>query len=162
MVLEKGAPIPQFPALFLPPSKGQNFMRGFKAPSFTDRLNTAAKAQQERLAKAKALAPQNDPEFAKRQEARRLQAEEREARLAQRKAEKLARETAEAEAREAARIAAEEAARVAEEARKIEEAERVEREALERRAIADREVALEAERKTARDARYAARKARQK
>ena len=113
-------------------------------------MKAAAKAKQALLNKARAKAPANDPEFAKRQAARRAVAIAREARVSERKAAKLAakiRETAEQEAREAE--AAEQAAE--QEARETEAAEQ-----------AAREIVLEAERKAARDARYAARKARQR
>jgi len=105
-------------------------------PNFGDRLKAAAKAKQALLEKARAKAPANDPKFAERQAARREVSIAREARVSERKAAKLAakiREAAEQEAREA--------------------------EAVEQAA---REIVLEAERKAARDARYAARKARQR
>lgn len=122
-------------------------MRGFKEKGFEDRLEAAAKAKQAQLERARAKSPQNDPEFAKRQAERKKLAEEREARIAQRAAEKA----------EEARLAAE---RKAAEAAAKAEAERLaEEERLRlRREEADRLVALAAEQKAARDARYAARK----
>ena len=107
-------------------------MKGFKEKGFSDRLSTAAKAKQEQLARARAKSPLNDPEFAKRQAAR-----------------------AEAEAR-AAQARAEEDARL--------EALRHEEEAKLRakRAEMDKLADLLTAQKAARDARYAARKARQK
>jgi hypothetical protein len=96
------------------------------------------------MAEVAAKKPQLDAERAKI-------AKERAEREEQRKREKEARAKKEAEAREAARLAAEAAAR--------EEAEAKEREKVERlKAHAQ----LLADQKAARDARYAARKARQK
>lgn len=117
--------------------------------TFGDRLQAAAKAKQALLERAKAKA--NDPALAEKRAAHAALAAEREKREAQRSAEKRA-----AEERAAAERAAAEAAR--------HEAERLEaeRRETEERAEADRLVALAAEQKAARDARYAARKARQK
>ncbi len=126
-------------------------MRGFKEKGFNDKLETAAKAKQAQLERARAKSPLNDPDFARRQAERKRQAEDREARIASRAAEKAAKAQRDAEeraAREAARLEAE---RLAEEAR-----------IKARREEADRLVALAAEQKAARDARYAARKQRQK
>ena len=126
-------------------------MRGFMENGFIDRLEAAAKAKQAQLERARAKSPLNDPDFARRQADRKRLAEERDARVAARAAEKEA-----AAQREAERRAAEEAARV--------EAERLAEEARQkaRREEADRLVALAAEQKAARDARYAARKQRRK
>ncbi len=126
-------------------------MRGFKEKGFNDRLQDQAKARQALLERARAKAPQNDPDFAARQAERKKIAEEREARIAQRAAEK-----AEALRLEAERKAADEAARI--EAERVAEEERLRL----RREEADRLVALAAEQKAARDARYAARKARKR
>jgi hypothetical protein len=126
-------------------------MRGFKEKGFNDKLETAAKAKQAQLERARAKSPLNDPDFARRQAERKRQAEEREARLAARTTEKAAKAQRDAEqraAREAARLEAE---KLAEEAR-----------LKARREEADRLVALAAEQKAARDARYAARKQRRK
>jgi hypothetical protein len=126
-------------------------MRGFKEKGFNDRLEAAAKARQAQLERARAKSPLNDPDFAKRQAERRRLAEEREARAAARTAEKAAASQREAEHRatqEAARIETE---RLADETRQ-----------KARREEADRLVALAAEQKAARDARYAARKQRRK
>ena len=109
-------------------------------PNFGDRLKAAAKAKQALLEKARAKAPANDPKFAERQAARREVSIAREARASERKAAELA-----AKIREAEEQAAEQEAREAEAAEQ-----------------AAREIVLEAERKAARDARYAARKARQR
>jgi Family of unknown function (DUF6481) len=117
--------------------------------TFGDRLDTAAKAKQALLERARAKA--NDPCLAERQAARRAVAAEREERLAKRQAEKKA-----ADERVAAERAAAEAAQ--------READRLETERLEAERLveADRLVAEAAEQKAARDARYAARKARGK
>ena len=120
-------------------------------PSLSDRLGAAAQSRRTRLEQARANAPANDPGFAERQAARRAAGVAREARAAERKAAKLAEK-----AREAEEKAAEERARaialVAEqEAREAEVAEQT-----------AREIDLAAERKAARDAKYAARKARRK
>ena len=116
---------------------------------FGDRLSTQAKAKQALLEKLRAAAKTNAETFAERDAERRRVAEARATRAAERQAIKDA---------ETARIAAEkvaEAARLAEEAR-IAEEER-QKKLLEE---ADAMVALLAEQKALRDARYAARKAR--
>ena len=118
-------------------------MRGGKLDSFNDRRDNSAKAKQLLLERAKKLAPQNDPEFAKRQAERAAKAKAREARDAE--AERIAVEKAEAEAR---RIREAEEARIAAEQAKLAEEEAY--------------MALLAEQKAQRDARYAARKARKK
>ena len=126
-------------------------MRGFKEKTFTDRLEVAAKAKQAQLERARAKSPLNDPDFATRQAERKRQADERAARLAARAAEKVAEAKRETERRalhEAERVAAE---KLAEEVR-----------LKARREEADRLVALAAEQKAARDARYAARKQRKR
>ncbi len=120
-------------------------------PSLADRLGVAAKARKAQLERVRAIAPSNDPEFAERQTARRLAADQREVRVAERKAAKLADK-----ARKAKEQADEEIARAI--ALKAEEEAR----AAEAEEHAAREIALEAERKAERDRRYAARKARQR
>ena len=126
-------------------------MRNNHEPNFADRQNTANKAKQALLKKAKAKDPTKDPKFAEHQEARRVAAIARDARLAERKAERAAekerREKEKADA-ETARIAAE-----------IAEKERIEAEAI---AAAEAEVTRLADQKAERDRRYAARKARRK
>ncbi|MEX2616273.1 MAG: DUF6481 family protein [Alphaproteobacteria bacterium] len=136
-------------------------MKNFE-PDFADRQTTAAKAKQALIRKAKAKNPANDPEYAKKQAERRAlnisraaeqrnRDTERKARIAERNAAKLAEKTAKAEA-----LAAEEAARVA--------ALKAEQDAIEAE-IAERErqeIELAAKQKAARDARYAARKSRQR
>jgi hypothetical protein len=118
--------------------------------TFTDRLETAAKAKQALLEKARQKDPTKDPEFAARQEARLAAAHAREERETERRNARLAEQArvkAEREA-EAARRAAESAA----------EAERIR---LGKRPVS-KPALSEAEQKALRDARYAARKARKK
>jgi hypothetical protein len=124
-------------------------------PSFADRLSTADKAKRQLVEKARRSAPANDPNFAERQAARVAAAKARDAR----RAEKRARDAEAKAAAEANRIAAEAAA----EANRIAAAAaaQAQREA-DAAAQAERELQLETERKAARDARYAARKARQR
>jgi hypothetical protein len=119
-------------------------MSGFKDQNFGDRLSAAAKAKQALLERFRSRPGPDDPAVRERDEARKAVAAAREARIAERKAQREA---------EAARIAAEEAARKAEEEARAK--------ALEAEQNA-RVAALEAERKRARDARYAARKARKR
>src|SRR6185437_11312588 len=137
---------PPLPAKRIP---GLSSMRGYKEKSFNDRLEEQAKAAL--LERARAKAPQNDPEFAKRQEERKRIAEEREAREAARAGAKAAALRAEEERRAAEATARLEAERLA-----VEEREKAKREE------ADKLVRLLEEQKAARDARYAARKSRQK
>ena len=120
-------------------------------PSFANRLSTAAKAKQAQLENARASNPINDPGFAERQAARHALSVAREARASERKAAKLAEKARKAEERAAEEVARAIALNAEQERLKAEIAEQ------ERRKIV-----LEAERKAARDARYAARKARQR
>ena len=126
-------------------------MDKFKGATFGDRRDTSADAKKAALEKLKAKMAESAATFEER-EAKRLEiAKARDARAAERKAIK-GREEAERQAQlkaEQERLAAEaaEAAHLAE---------------IERIAEADRLIALEAEQKAARDARYAARKDRQK
>jgi Family of unknown function (DUF6481) len=118
--------------------------RGFKEPTLAERQALARKAKQAAFEKLKAVPGPGHPEYEARQ-AEFLAREER-------------RKVAEAAATKAK---AEKAA--AEEARRLTEA--AERKAAEELAHQERlvaEAALEIERKTARDARYAARKAAKK
>jgi membrane protein involved in colicin uptake len=128
-------------------------MKAVKGFTYNDRLSTQAEARKAMLEKFKARPSADDPDVMARQAERIAIAEARAEREAKRKAEREA---------EAARIAAEKKAeqeRLAAEklAREIAEKERQEREERER---AERDRNLEADRKAARDARYAARKAR--
>ena len=112
--------------------------------TFADRLETAAKAKQALLERARAKDPAKDPEFAIRQEARAAAAYARQEREADRQIAKLAereKEAAERDARKAEQVAL--------------EAERAGR-------VTRQKTASLAEQKAARDARYAARKARKK
>ena len=108
-------------------------MAGYKEPGFQDRVAAAAKAREAALQKLKSKQPIDPAVAAERAEKARLKEEALAAKAAARKAEKIAQ-----------REAAEAAARA--------EAERIEAEKPDPEA-------LEAERKAARDARYAARKA---
>lgn len=135
-------------------------MRDFKGKTLTDRLQDANRARQALLKKAKEAPKIDDPAVIERRAAQQASAAlrqiEREKRLAAKAAkarEQAARE--EQERREkaaiAARLAKEEVERLkAEEVMRNEHLDQLQREAD----------ALEAEKKAARDARYAARKAR--
>ena len=117
-------------------------MAAFKGSTFKDRAETAAQAKKALLEAFKARPPADDPAFQARQEARRAVTEAREQRAAERhrlKAEQDLRTRTETEAR--LKAEAEDAARRATEA-------------------AARDEQIRTERKAARDARYAARKAR--
>jgi hypothetical protein len=118
-------------------------MKGYKEKTFNDRISAATAARQAALERFRARPSADDPEVVKRREERAAIAAAR----AVREAERQARREAEA------------AARAEQEAK-----ERVEREAREKREAIERvirEAAEAAERKKERDARYAARKARQ-
>lgn len=123
-----------------------------RGETVADRLERAAEAKRALLEKARARdeALAKDPEFQARQAARIEAAKAREEREAERQAAKAA---------ERARLAAEEEVRKAEEAaRAAAEAERIRRGGRPKSAVPK----TEAELKAARDARYAARKARKK
>jgi Family of unknown function (DUF6481) len=124
-------------------------MPRFKDHDVSKRLATAKSAKQEMMTRFRARPAEDDPGVIERKAARLATSQAREARIAEREA---------ADRAKAEREAIEEKAREAEAARLA--LEQAEREAVERRAEADREVALLAEQKIARDARYAARKAR--
>lgn len=117
-------------------------MSGFREKSFTDRQSDAASAKRAMLERAKARSPQNDPAAAERRAAQAAATREADAR----RAEKAAQRAADAEREEAERIARETAER--------------ERAATEEADSVRREADLLAQQKAARDARYAARKAR--
>lgn len=119
-------------------------MSAFKEKTFTDRLSTANAAKRAMLEKFRAQPKLDDPVVQERLAAQVALAKAREARIAERKAQ-----------REAERIAHEaEMKRLAE--------EKAAAEAEERRLEGDRAIALLAEQKAARDARYAARKAKKR
>jgi len=108
-------------------------MAGYKEPSFQDRVAAAAKAREAALARLKAKPPVDPAVLAERAE----KAREREAAKARRAEERAAQRAEEQQAAEAAKAAAE----------------------AEKAAVIASQP-TEAERKAARDARYAARKAR--
>jgi hypothetical protein len=122
-------------------------MSGFKEKGFSERLGAAAEARKAQLEKFRAKPGPDDPAVIERQAARRAAAIAREARAAERKTAK-----AQATAKEAERHDAEQAERAMREADAL-------RESADQAA---RDVTTLAEQKTARDARYAARKARQR
>lgn len=138
-----------------------------RGDTFTDRLETQAKARQALLEKARQKDPANDPEFAARQQARIDAARAREER-------ELERRIAKEEERERQRLEREaEAARKAEEARLAAEAAAKEAERIRRGGRPISKLGASStkppkpqltpeEQKAARDARYAARKARLK
>ena len=116
----------------------------FKETSVADRLNTAAAAKRAMLEKFKARVKLDDPVVQARIAERAAVARAREERIAERTAQK-----------EAERIAR------AAEAKRLEE-ERIAAEKEARRIEGEQALALLAEQKAARDARYAARKSRRK
>jgi hypothetical protein len=118
-------------------------MRGFKEKTFKDRLSEAQTARETLLERFRARPSEDDPEVLRRRQERLEIANAREAREVERKA----RRDVEAKAR-----AEQEAID------KIEREAREKREAIER---VIRESAEAADRKKQRDAKYAARKARQ-
>ncbi|GHD58202.1 hypothetical protein GCM10017083_40810 [Thalassobaculum fulvum] len=123
----------------------------YKDDSFSARLSSAAQAKQDSLKRARAIARPGDPALAERQLARQRAAAARDARQAEREAARAAeieRRAAERAAKDFERLAAEAA-----------ETERLAAEA-EARALALE--AVKVQQKAARDARYAARKARQR
>jgi ABC-type branched-subunit amino acid transport system ATPase component len=111
--------------------------------NFSERLRTAADAKKTLVEKFRARPPADDPAVVARQQARRAISDAREARKAEQEATRRAQDAQEAAEREARQMAEQEQ-------RTLEAAEALAREA-----------ALEVERKAARDARDAARKARQ-
>ena len=124
-------------------------MSSFRSTDLLERRNNAATVQKVMLQKFRAAS--EDPEVARRHAARVAMNEARLVRMAEREAAKRAREAELAEqAARAAELAAQ-AQREAEEAEALLAAER-----------AERAILLEAEQKTAWDARYAARKAAKK
>ena len=126
-------------------------MSGYKEKGFGDRLSSAQNARKAALESFRAKVAPDNPELAQQRAERAALVAAREAREAERRATKEA---------EAARLKAETEIRVAEEARLAVEA--AELKAVSEREEADRLVALEVEQKAARDARYAARKARKR
>jgi hypothetical protein len=122
-----------------------------KEPGFAERLQTAVKAKQAQLEKMRATALASDAQSAGRKAAQVEAAEARKMRAAERKSsDRIA-----AELREAQR-----AAKKAGQARAV--AEEIARKDAERAAQVEADAALKRDQKVARDAKYAARKARQK
>ncbi len=120
-------------------------MAAFKGSTFKDRATAAAEAKRALLETFRARPPADDPAVLARQAERRAIIEAREIRAAERKTVKEA---------EAVRLAAADTARLeAEAAATVEAAARAAEQAA-------RDEAIKAERKSARDAKYAARKAR--
>lgn len=117
-------------------------MSEMKQKDFGDRLDAARDAKQAMAAKFRQRPGPDDPAVAERRAARAAVSAARDARIAEREAQRVA---------EGARVTAEREALVAE------QAEQEKRAASEK---VENDVKLEAERKAARDARYAARKAR--
>jgi hypothetical protein len=115
-------------------------MRSFKEKGFGERREAAAKAKEAALQKFTARQAEDDPAAIARKAARLEAAKARETRAAERKAK---------EAEEKAQRAAEKAAKLAEAGQEAEKA-------------VERQAALAGEQKAARDARYAARKAKKK
>jgi hypothetical protein len=118
-------------------------MKGYKEKTFNDRLSAAETARRAALERFRDRPAPDDPAVIKRREERMAIAAAREVRAAQRRAEKEAEAVVRAER---------------------EVVERAEREARERREAIEkviRDSSEAADRKAARDARYAARKARQ-
>jgi hypothetical protein len=117
-------------------------MKSSKTPSLSDRLGAAAKAKQAALERFRAQPASDDPAMVEKRAARQALAAARELRADERRAQALRDE----ETAKAAAAAARETEIREREARQLREGEE--------------QVALEAERKIARDMRYAARKAR--
>jgi hypothetical protein len=113
-------------------------MSGFKEPSFADRQKAARQARENILNKFRSQPGHDDPAVMRRQA-------EREGQVADRAKAKLTRDAARAEKKLRDAEAAKQATALL---------------AREKQEAAAKEVALEAERKAARDARYAARKKR--
>lgn len=122
-------------------------MAGFKDNNFIERRDAALKAKQDLLAKFKARPPADDPRLIKLAEERRVIAEARAIREAER--EKRRQE-------ELLRMAEEERLR------KLEEEARIAAEKAAALAAIKAEQELKEQQKAARDARYAARKARRR
>jgi hypothetical protein len=123
--------------------------------TFADRLETAAKAKQALLDRARAKDRTKDPEFVARQEARAAAARAREEREIERRNAEIERRNAQRLEKEAARAKA----AADEEARK---AEAIVLAAKQAKSSLREQIELLAEQKATRDARYAARKARKK
>ena len=137
-------------------------MREFDGNSLTRRLQDAKRANQARLQKATQVPKSPDPAVIERKAAERASAQARRIQTAERK---------EAKAEAARALAAQKAVEMAEQAELAERNARIEAQAqteqvelrrIAARAADEQKVALGAEQKAARDARYAARKGRQR
>jgi hypothetical protein len=126
-------------------------MAGFKDADFLERRKAATKAKKAALEKFRANAAANDSNFAERQAGLQATREARDTRAADRKA---ARTAHDAEIAAQSKRDHEAMAQADQDAATQKERDRAQH--------AEREIALQAEGKKARDARYAARKARQK
>lgn len=124
-------------------------MSGAKDKGFADRLGTAEKARKAMLERVRAMPSADDPTVIERKAARQAISAAREVRQAERESDRVAAQAREAEV-QLTRQADEQEQRLAKEAA----------EAIERAQEAERQAALEVGQKAARDARYAARKAR--
>ena len=122
-------------------------MAGFKDNNFVERRDAALKAKQDLLEKFKSRPAPDDPRLLKLAEERRVVAEARAVRAAER--ERLRQEELVRQAAEAVR-------------RKQEEEERIAAEKAAALAALEAEQELKLQQKAARDARYAARKARRR
>ena len=137
-------------------------MREFDGNSLTKRLQDAKRANQARLQKASQAPKASDPAVVERKAAERASAKARRTETAERK---------EAKTEAARKLAAQEAVEKAEQVERAErnarndaqaQAEQVELARVAARAAEEQKGALAAEQKAARDARYAARKGRQR
>jgi hypothetical protein len=117
-------------------------MRAFKNPTFSERLKTAASARDAHVARFRARPAADDPVVLEQRAARQAAAFARELRASER----LEARHAEEQRSEAEQAVRETAAKAQREARQVSEA--------------NEQVELQAQRKVARDARYAARKQR--
>lgn len=138
-----------YPHAWIPANREKFSLVNKFEPSIETRLSTAAKAKQSLLEKARRNTAPESPAAAEKRAARRALDDARRARTAERKAAEVAERARKAEAQAAK--AAERALALAAERERI-QAEIAEKERL--------EIEAEAVRKAARDARYAARKAR--
>ena len=131
-------------------------MSARKQDTFNDRLTTSANAKTALLERFRARPGPDDPAVLERQNAQKAIADAREARKAERRAAQEAEAARIRAEQEAAAAAAREAARelAAQQAREAAEAAALEAEQ------STRKLSLAAQQKMARDARYAARKAR--
>ena len=126
-------------------------MAGFKDSNFLERRTAATKAKKAALEKFRANTAANDSNFAERQAGLQATREARDTRAADRKTARTARE---------AGVAAQ--ATRDQELKAQADREAAAQKERDRAEHAEREIALQVEGKKARDARYAARKARQK